>query len=151
LARRHAADDLRAVLLAAQRVERALAAGEALDEHARVPIDENAHAGSAVMGRGWALECVMVRVLPRLARIARALAARNQRLYARPVTALAEATDDVAPQRGQVRSSGPSVGWRSWMPGRARLRSARLAMAGRGDAGIGRFESREKRQLRHPG
>ena len=40
---RHAADDLGPVLLAAERVERALAAGDPLDDHARRPVDQDAH------------------------------------------------------------------------------------------------------------
>ena len=43
LARRDAGDDLRAVALVAQAVERALGAGQALDDELRVPVDDDRH------------------------------------------------------------------------------------------------------------
>src|SRR5581483_6113221 len=44
LARRHAADDVRAVLLAARGVEGAFLARDALHHHARALVDQDAHA-----------------------------------------------------------------------------------------------------------
>src|SRR5439155_14589539 len=55
LARRHTADDLRAVLLAARGVERAFLAGDPLHDHARGSVHENRHYRSREIGvsRGW--------------------------------------------------------------------------------------------------
>ena len=57
LPRRDAGDDLRAVLDHLLRVERAVAAGDALHDELRVLVDEDAHCGLASLSRAATAFC----------------------------------------------------------------------------------------------